>query len=468
MEEAALEQLIKQILLEELSTEENLIEKDLFDSVRSGIFLTVDEAVVAAKVAQDKFEDLNLVDRQKAINAIREVLLPQIEELARRSVEETGLGNITDKIIKNMGAIEGTPGIEDLSTAVKTGDYGMTLLEISPYGVIGAITPSTNPTETIICNTIGMVAAGNAIYFAPHPGAKDVSLWLIEQLNKTIEEAIGIKNLIVTVKEPSITNAQLMMNHPDIAMLVVTGGPGVVAEAMKSGKKVLAAGAGNPPVIVDETAIIEKAAKDIVDGASFDHGIICVAEKSVVAVDSIADRLIFHMEQNNALLLKDPADIDKLKAITIIDGNINKKFVGKSASSILKAAKIECCFEPCLIIFEASKKDPFVVLEQLMPVLPIIRVKDFDEALPTAIEIEEGLLHTTIMHSQHIFRLNKVGRKLKTSIFVKNGPSYAGLGFEAEGAVTFTIATPTGEGTTTAKNFARVRRCVLTDGFSIR
>jgi len=287
MEQAALEKLVRQLLSEELQLEKHPTLNVACTNGKSGIFATVDEAITAAKQAQDKFEDLPLADREKAIEAIRRTMLPQIEELARRSVSETGLGNVADKTIKNKGAIAQTPGVEDLLTQVKTGDLGMTLHEISPYGVIGAVTPSTNPTETIICNSIGMLAAGNAIYFAPHPGAKHVCLWLIEQLNQIIKEAIGIENLMVTTAEPSIANAQEMMAHPDVALLVVTGGPGVVAQAMKSGKKAIGAGAGNPPAIVDETANIEKAASDIVAGASFDYGIICVAEKSVVRLKAL-------------------------------------------------------------------------------------------------------------------------------------------------------------------------------------
>jgi len=470
MEQVALEKLVKQLLNEELQlgNQPTMRVASVGTSIGSGVFNTVDEAVTAAVLAQDKFEDLTLAKRSEAINAIREAMLPKACELARRSVEETGLGNVPDKTIKNRIAIVGTPGVEDLATNVKTGDHGMTLLELSPYGVVGAITPSTNPTETIISNTIGMLAAGNAIFFAPHPSAKMVCISLIEELNCIVRDVIGIDNLIVTTREPSIANAQELMNHPEVPILVVTGGPGVVAQAMRSGKKALGAGAGNPPVIVDETATIEEAAKAIVDGASFDHGILCVAEKSVIAVEGIADYLMKQMEKNNALRLKDPSDVTKLKAAVLVDGEINKRLIGKSAVEILNAAGISYSGTPRLIVFEAAKNDSLVVLEQLMPVLPVVRVQDFDEALKTAIFVEEGLYHTAIMHSQNISRLNKAARKLQTSIFVKNGPSYAGLGFEGEGAVTYTIATPTGEGTTTARHFARTRRCVLTDGFSIR
>ncbi len=469
METLELEQLVKQLVIEKLADVKGKTMKSV-DKNNSGrgVFSSVDEAVQQAKLAQVKYAAVSLATRKKVIAAIREQFLPQVKEIAEMAVKETGMGNITDKIAKNKLAIENTPGVEDLVTDVVTGDHGMTLCELSPFGVVGAIAPSTNPTETLICNAIGMLAAGNAVFFGPHPGAKHVSFWVIDQLNQAIEAAIGIENLVVTVAEPTIEAVQEMMAHQDIPLLVVTGGPGVVGQAMRSGKKVIGAGAGNPPALVDETANIEKAAADIVAGASFDHNILCIAEKSIVAVDSITDYLIFQMEKNSALML-DEVGVKKLERVVLSSSHAtNKAFVGKSAAEILDAAGIEYGFTPRLIICETTKDHPFAVVELLMPVVPVIRVKDFDEGLAVALELEQGLHHTAVMHSQNISRLNLAARKMQTSIFVKNGPSFAGLGFGGEGSTTFTIATPTGEGITSAQNFARRRRCVLTDGFSIR
>ncbi|QSD78097.1 aldehyde dehydrogenase EutE [Listeria monocytogenes] len=469
MESLELEKLVKKVLLEKLAEQKDIPVKTTVKGAKSGVFDTVDEAVQAAVIAQNSYKEKSLEERRNVVKAIREALYPEIESIAARAVAETGMGNVADKILKNTLAIEKTPGVEDLYTEVATGDNGMTLYELSPYGVIGAVAPSTNPTETLICNTIGMLAAGNAVFYSPHPGAKNISLWLIEKLNTIVRESCGIDNLVVTVEKPSIQAAQEMMNHPKVPLLVITGGPGVVLQAMQSGKKVIGAGAGNPPSIVDETANIEKAAADIVDGASFDHNILCIAEKSIVAVDSIADFLMFQMEKNGALHVTNPSDIQKLEKVAVTDkGVTNKKLVGKSASEILKEAGIVCDFSPRLIIMETEKTHPFATVELLMPIVPVVRVPNFDEALDVAIELEQGLHHTATMHSQNISRLNKAARDMQTSIFVKNGPSFAGLGFRGEGSTTFTIATPTGEGTTTARHFARRRRCVLTDGFSIR
>lgn len=393
-----------------------------------GVFTSVDAAIQAAKVAQAKFEECSLATRTKVIEAIRLAMRPLVGELAQRTYDETGMGRVADKIIKLNLTLDKTPGVEDLVTECETGDNGMTLYELSPYGVIGAVTPSTNPSETLICNAIGMLAAGNAIYFSVHPGAKMISRWLVSQLNQIVTQAIGIENLIVTIAEPSIEAAQEMMTHKDIALLVVTGGPGVVHQALCSGKKTIGAGAGNPPAFVDETANIRKAAQDIVLGASFDNNILCIAEKSVVAIRSIEPELVKEM----------------------VDAGVS--YTG----------------DPRLIIMRTDKHHPFATKEMLMPILPVITVDSFEDGLATCLFLEDGLHHTATMHSLNMERLNKMARAMKTSIFVKNGPSYAGLGFNGEGTTTFTIATPTGEATTSARHFARRRRCCLTTGFNIR
>ncbi|SJZ67167.1 propionaldehyde dehydrogenase [Pilibacter termitis] len=463
MQERELKKTVEQIVREFLGKEKGL------ENAEYGVFSTVNEAISSAKVAQGKYEEKSLECRRKVISAIKKEMSCFISEIAERTFEETGMGRVEDKKLKIQLVLDKTPGVEDLLTEAETGDNGMTLYELSAYGVIGAVTPSTNPAETLICNAIGMLAAGNAVYFSVHPGAKKISRWTVAKLNEIVYKTCGIQNLIVTIKEPSIQAAQEMMTHEGIDLLVITGGPAVVRQAMQSGKKVIAAGAGNPPSIVDETANIEKAGRDIVAGASFDNNILCIAEKSVVAVEDIADYLILQMEKAGAYLIKDEKVIQKLEQLTITpNGEPSRKFIGKNANFILQEAGVNVDFDVRLIIMKTKETHSFVMKEMLMPILPIVAVQNFDEALNVALRIEQKLHHTATMHSQNIGRLNLAGRKFQTSIFVKNGPSFAGLGFGGEGATTFTIATPTGECTTTARNFARKRRCVLTDGFSIR
>ena len=436
-----------------------------------GIFATMDEAINAAEAAQRKYLSCSMADRAKYVQVIRDVALKKenLEYMSRATVEETGMGGYEYKITKNILAATKTPGVEDLTTEAMSGDDGLTLIEYSPFGVIGAITPTTNPTETVICNSIGMLAAGNSVVFSPHPRAKNVTIFLIKALNRALAEAGAPANLIVTVAEPSIENTNAMMKNPKVRMLVATGGPSIVRTVLSSGKKAIGAGAGNPPVVVDETANIEKAAKDIVDGCSFDNNLPCIAEKEIIAVDSIADYLIFNMKKHGAYEVKDKATIDKLVELVTKEGKGPKtEFVGKSAQYILDKVGIKVGPEIKVILMEADEFHPFVQEELMMPILPLVRVRDVDTAIDMAVRVEHGFRHTAIMHSRNVDKLTKMGKLIQTTIFVKNGPSYAGIGVGGMGHTTFTIAGPTGEGLTSAKSFARKRRCVLVDGLSIR
>mgnify|MGYP000013801251 CR=1 FL=1 len=446
----------------------NIEEKKKCCNVKNGVFHTVEDAVAAAKKAQRELFDSRLEVRDKIIKSIREHLANYVQELAELGVAETGMGRVADKALKHKVTLEKTPGVEDLRAFAFSGDDGLTVLELTPYGVIGAITPSTNPSETILCNSIGMIAAGNSVVFAPHPGAKKTSIRAVELVNEAIKLAGGPENLVVTIDEPSIENTEKLMAHPDVKMLVATGGPGVVKSVMSSGKKAIGAGAGNPPVLVDETADIEKAAKDIIAGCSFDNNLPCIAEKEVVAVDSITDYLIFEMQKNGAYLVKDENVIKKLVDLTLTNGSPNRKYVGRDAKVILKDVGIEVGDEVKVIIMETCKNHTFAVKEMLMPILPIIRVKNALEGIEVAKELEHGLRHTSMIHSKNIDILTKYAREMETTILVKNGPSFAGIGVGGEGHTTFTIAGPTGEGLTSAKSFARNRRCVLVGGLSIK
>ena len=314
-----------------------------------------------------------------------------------------------------------------------------------------------------------MLAAGNSVVFSPHPRAKNVSKLTIQMINKALRKAGAPENLVVSVEEPSIENTNKMISNNKVKLLVATGGPGIVKLVLSSGKKAIGAGAGNPPAVVDETADIEKAAKDIIDGCSFDNNLPCIAEKEVIAVDSIADYLIFNMNKNGAYQIKDKDVIDKLVKLVLNDKlKIKTEFVGKSAKYILNKLGIRVDYNVKAIIMETDRNHPFVQEELMMPILPIVRVNDVDEAIDLAVEVEHGNRHTAIMHSKNVDKLTKMAKLIQTTIFVKNGPSYAGIGVGGEGHTTFTIAGPTGEGLTSAKTFTRKRRCVLVEGFIVR
>lgn len=436
-----------------------------------GAFEYVEDAVKAAKRAQRQLISLSLVQRAKIVQAMRKAALDNARYLALMAHEETGFGKVEDKVLKNILAAEKTPGIEDLTPGTFTGDNGLTLVEPAPFGVIGAITPSTNPSSTIINNSISMVAAGNGVVFNAHPGAKKVTIETIKILNQAIAAAGGPKTILCTMKEPTLDTGRKIMEHEDIRLLAVTGGEAVVKVAMKSGKKVVAAGPGNPPVIVDDTADIPKAASDIVKGASFDNNILCIAEKEVFVFREVADWLI-EMMVGNGCYRADISEIKKIESVVLEinkEGKYvpNKKYVGKNAEYILKQSGINVSRDYKLVIAEVEFGHPFVLTEMLMPVLPIVRVDGLKEAIDKAIQAENQYKHTAIMHSQNVTHLTEAARALDTTIFVKNAPSYAGLGFDGEGYTTLTIATPTGEGLTSARSFTRQRRCTLSGSFRI-
>lgn len=436
-----------------------------------GIFDTMDGAIEASVIAQKELLHSTMAQRQKYVDTIRKTVLDRanLEMISMLAVEETEIGKYEHKLIKNRLAAEKTPGTEDLVTEAKTGDNGLTLIEYCPFGVIGAITPTTNPTETVICNSISMIAGGNSVVFSPHPRATKVTHLLVQMLNKALDEVGAPKNLITTVKEPSIENTNAMCEHPKVRMLVATGGPSIVRKVMSTGKKAIGAGAGNPPVVVDETADIEKAAKDIVDGCSFDNNVPCIAEKEVFAVDQICDYLIHCMKQNGAYEMKDPSMVEKLDAlVTNEKGGPKVEFVGKSAKYILDKLGIQVGDDIRVIIMETNKNHHLVTEEMMMPILPIVRCSDVDEAIDDAYEAEHGNRHTAMMHSRNVEKLTKMAKLLETTIFVKNAPSYAGIGVGGEGHTTFTIAGPTGEGLTSARSFCRKRKCVMSDALHIR
>ncbi len=432
---------------------------------------TADEAVKKAKAAQEIFGGMSLEQRGKIIDAMRYAAKANAEALSRLAIEETGYGRLEHKIAKHYLMADKTPGVEDLNTVAQTGDKGLVLTEPAPFGVICSITPSTNPTTTVVNNSISMLSAGNAVVFCPHPLAKRASQAAIRVMYEAARSEGAPACIITTVRQPSIEASGAVMEHPDVSMLSVTGGEAVVHSAMRAGKKAVCAGPGNPPVIVDETANIGKTARDIVNGASFDNNILCIAEKEVFAVSSIADKLISEMLKNDCVLLS-AADTDKvLKTVLRPAENgkyvINRQYVGKNAAIILRDSGVAVTGDPKLAIAKVPMGHPFVMTEMMMPVLSVVAVRDIDEAIEFAFQAEQGFHHSAMIHSANVHNMSKAARKMNTTIFVKNAPSYSGVGFGGEGHTTMTIATPTGEGITSARTFTRARRCVLYGDFRI-
>ena len=438
-----------------------------------GIHVTLDDAVEAARRSFEAWRDTPLEVRGRVIAAIRDTILASAEILARLAVEETGLGRVEDKILKNRLVAEKTPGTEDLDPVAWTGDHGLTLMERAPYGVIAVITPVTNPSETIINNGISMIAGGNTCVFCPHPNARRVSILTIDLMNRAARRAGAPAPLLHSVAEPTLDVAKALLRNKGIRLNVVTGGPAVVREALDSGKKAITAGPGNPPSVVDETADLEAAARHLVMGASLDNNIICTDEKEIVCVSIVADRLKENMARSGAIVLGSH-QVEQVRKLILESEKgprqyavINRKYVGKDAAVILRDAGVPCPPNIRIALCEVDADHPFLWTELMMPVLPLVRVRHVDDAIDFAVEVEHGYRHTASMHSRNIDKLHRMARACDASIFVKNGPNAAGLGWNGEGPTSFTIASPTGEGMTTARSFTRIRRCTLVDRFRI-
>lgn len=432
-----------------------------------GVFQTMDEALAAVEKAYNEFRNYSHEQREAMITQIRRLCRENAETMAHMGVEETGMGNVYHKTLKHRLVADKTPGTEDLTTTAWSGDHGLTLIEMAPHGIIGAITPSTNPSETVICNSIGMIAAGNGVVFNPHPHAKKVSNYAVDLVNRAILEAGGPENLVCSVENPTMESSNTMMKSPLVKMLVATGGPGVVKALLSSGKKAIGAGAGNPPVVVDDDVDIKKAAIDILDGCTFDNNLPCIAEKEVFALSKVADDLVYYMLQNGGFLLEGDKVEELYKIVTNDGKGLNRKCVGRHAKELLKMIGVTPKEDTRCIICQTDASHPFVQTELMMPILPVVSVPDFDTAVALAVEAEHGNRHSAHIHSKNIDHITQYARAMGTTILVKNAPSYCGIGFNAEGYTTFTIAGPTGEGLTSAKTFTRARRCVMVDAMNI-
>ncbi|GAB4325900.1 MAG: aldehyde dehydrogenase EutE [Candidatus Zixiibacteriota bacterium] len=440
-----------------------------------GVFDRVDDAVDAARRAHKTFLDLGLAKRYEIIHRIREVAIANAELWGRMAVEETGLGKMPDKMNKILLAARKTPGPEDIKPESFSGDHGLTLVEPAPYGVVGVITPSTNPASTIVNNAISLLSAGNACVFNPHPSAKNVCREIAMALGAVVRAAGGPDNLITVIADPTQQSGQSLMKHKDIDLLLVTGGGVVVKLAMTSGNRAICAGPGNPPVVVDETAVISKAARDIVFGAGFDNGILCTDEKSLFVVDKVANTLKREMIAAGAFEVTG-TNVDKLMRAVITEDKIgkghrhvsvNKSFIGKDIAEILEQVDIKPPSGAQIAIVEVTWDHALVMAEQMMPILPFVRCRSVEEAMEWAIISEHKFEHTFIMHSTSVANLSAMAQRCNGNIFVKNGPNLAGLGYGGEGYTTLSIAGTTGEGMTKASTFTRPRRCTLVDYFRI-
>ncbi len=434
---------------------------------QDGVFDDIEQAILAAETALQQFSQTPFDERKRLIEVIRETSRQNNESWAELAVRDTGMGRVDHKIKKNSLALEKTPGPEDLETTCVTGDHGIMMQEYAPFGVIGTITPSTNPTATVINHSIAMLSAGNTIVFAPHPGAVQCTLECMQGINRALVAAGAPTNLMTSIQKPSLRTAKILMNHERVPLLVATGGPAVVKAALSSPKRAIVAGPGNPPVIVDETADIANAASAISAGSSFDNNMPCICEKECYVHASVYDSFLSEIQKHRAFLLNASQTDALTRTLVTPDNHVNRDYIGKDAAIIAQAINVSVPQGTDLLLAEVDQNHPFVQHEMLMPVLGIVRVNSFEEAVRNAVEAEHGFGHTAIIHSKNMDRVTEFARAIKVNLFVANGPCGAILGNGGEGWTAFTIAGPSGEGPCTPKTFSRIRRFAIADSLRV-
>lgn len=454
-----------------------------------GVFQTVDDAASAARDAFEQLTEAGMQARVKAVGCVKDVCTRDAAELGRMEFEETKIGRLDHKVQK-LEIIRDVPGVEWMRTDAVSGDDGLTVTEYAPFGVIGVITPVTHSLPTLAGNVVNMVAAGNTMVVNPHPAGKRVACEGVRRFNRAIYDATGINNLVTIVEDPTLESAEEVFNHRGIRLLCVTGGPGVARAALSAKKRAIVAGPGNPPVLVDETADLDNAAKSIVAGAAFDNNLLCIGEKEVFAVDSIFDQLMEAVGRHGGHRLN-AQQVEKLTSMTFSiedapapDADrqqvgkhqtrpagkkavLNRDLIGKDASYLAQLAGATVPTGTQIVYGETDRMNPFVPEEQMTPFIPFVRCRDAQEGIELCHSFEHGFGHTAIIHSRNVRNMSTMGRVMNTTLFVKNGPSMAGLGLGGEGFLSYSVATPTGEGVTSPLTFTRQRRCALVDDLRI-
>jgi aldehyde dehydrogenase len=440
-----------------------------------GVFNCVEKAAEAANDAHLKLKKLGIAGRAKVIEIVKALAVGNAEAWGKFEMEETKIGRLDHKIGKLL-ITKNVPGTEWLQPYAMSGDGGITLEEYAPFGVIGAILPVTHSVPTLTGNVINMVAAGNSIVFNPHPGGARSAAMAVRAYNEAIFREIGIDNIITTIEQPTLESFDAICKNPIISLLAITGGPAVVNAAMKSGKRAICAGPGNPVVVVDESADLARAARGIIEGGAFDNNLLCIGEKAVFVVGSVYNRFCEELTKAGAARIN-AQQLEKLTAAAFTfkpgegggcsHASVNRALVGADPSKLAEHAGATIPHGTQMLFAETDANHAFVQEEQMMPMMPIVSCPDFETAVREAKRAEHNYRHSAIIHTLDVNHMTYMAKEMDTTIFVKNGASVAGLGLGGEGYLSYSIATTTGEGITTPKTFTRVRRCVLVENLRI-
>ncbi len=395
-----------------------------------------EEALNRVRAAQKKFSEYTQEQVDKIFLAAASAANKQRIPLAKMAVEETGMGVVEDKVIKNNYASEHiynafkntkTCGVIERDEA-----YGVTKVA-NPIGVVGAVIPTTNPTSTAIFKCLISLKTRNGIIISPHPRAKKCTIEAARIVLEAAVKAGAPEGIIAWIDVPSLDLTNMLMKEVDI--ILATGGPGMVKSAYSSGKPALGVGAGNTPAIIDESADILLAVSSIIHSKTFDNGMICASEQSVIVADKLYKQVKKEFEERGCYFLKDK-EIDKVRKTIIINGALNAKIVGQSAHKIAALAGVDVPETAKILIGEVESVDisEEFAHEKLSPVLAMYKAKDFEDALSKAEHLiaDGGYGHTASLYINAVTEREKIdefAERMKTCRMLINTPSsHGGIG----------------------------------------
>ncbi|MBV1690504.1 aldehyde dehydrogenase family protein [Novosphingobium sp. G106] len=394
---------------------------------------SVDPEIMAlvskARVAQADFEAFGQEQVDAIVRDIGKYVYDNAEKLARMAVDETGIGNFEDKVLKKKGkarAIWNSLKGKKSRGIIGEDEENNMVFVAKPMGVVGAVTPITNPVVTPMCNGMFALKTGNAVIFAPHPKAQQCAEHLTDAFQDIVRRHGGPENLVQVVRNGSITKTQHLMESVDV--VVATGGGAMVKSAYSSGKPSFGVGAGNVPVIIDRGVDLADAVGKIVTGASFDNGIICSHEQFVLAPqEQFAETVKTFTDTGKVWFTDDEAQIQALREVVFPGGHLNKDVVGISAREVGKMAGIDVPETARIILLPAKGAgvDDILAREKLCPVVAILPYETFEEAVQKAKAnlIVEGAGHSAALHSNDEANIRHAGLELPISRLVVNQPS---------------------------------------------
>jgi succinate-semialdehyde dehydrogenase len=382
-----------------------------------------------ARTAQAAFESFSQEQVDAIVKGIGKYVYDNAEMLARMAVDETGIGVYEDKILKNKGKARAIwNSLKDKKSRGIIGEdaeHGLVFVA-KPVGVVGAVTPVTNPIVTPMCNGMFAIKTGNAVIFAPHPKAEKCTVFLTSEFMKIVKAQGGPDHLIQTVQSGSVETTQELMKAVDV--VVATGGGAMVKSAYSSGKPSFGVGAGNVPVIIDRDVNITDATEKIVTGASFDNGIICSHEQFVFAPEEQYAEVLDAFEATGKVwFTEDEAIVQKFRDLVFPDGHLNKHVVGRSCREIgaMIAVDVPATARIILLPAKGAGINDVLAKEKLCPVVAIVSYKTFEQAVADAKAnlLVEGAGHSAAVHSNNDAHIRLAGLELPISRLVVNQAS---------------------------------------------